>query len=58
MTPSISNTHSAVSAAGTVYIYDHGSSPPLQGVLADHIAAGRVKYNWWEPGNFTSRVTR
>jgi hypothetical protein len=55
---SISTTHSAASAAGTVYVYDHGSSPPLQGVLADHIAAGRVKHVWWDPGNFTSRVTR
>ena len=49
--------HTACST-GTVYIYDHGSSPPLQGALADHIAAGRVKYAWWDPGNFTSRVTR
>ena len=46
------------SSAGTVYMYDHGSSPPLQGLLAEHIAAGRVKYNWWDPGSFTSRVTR
>jgi hypothetical protein len=43
---------------GTVYINDHGSSPPLQGVVAGHIVAGRVRYTWWDPGNFTSRVTR
>ena len=48
----------AVIIAGTVYINDHGSSPPLRGVLAGHIAAGRVRYTWWDPGNFTSRVTR
>jgi hypothetical protein len=49
--------HTACST-GTVYVYDHGSSPPLQGALADHMAAGRVNYAWWDPGNFTSRVTR